>query len=406
MNNKATKTTRRNFLKAAAATTIAAPYFIPGSALGADGRAAPSNRIVMGCIGPGNMGFGDMNTYTGMPDVQMVAVCDVRKATRERAKEAVDKKLNNTDCKAFVDFRELLARPDIDAVNIATPDHWHAVITVAACRAGKDVFCQKPESLTIREGRAMVEAARRYNRVVSGGSQRVLEDYRALAGKVWAGQMGKPKEVFVDVGGPPRQCTLGEGTKGEEIEWDMWLGPAPAAPYHPHRCSGTYSIDGTGWRSWYDYSGGGMTDWGAHKFGAAMFITDHREQGPVEIIPPNGKDVKFLTFVFADGMKMYHGGGGDVRVIGSDEPVSPKQMPGYSGGATHIYGDFIHCVKTRQRPFRDIELGHRTATVCHLGNICYALGRTLKWDPIKEEFPGDDAANAMRDRARREPWRI
>jgi predicted dehydrogenase len=396
---------RRAFLKAAAASSIAAPLVITGSALGANGRPAASERIVMATIGPGNMGHGDMQTFAGFPEVQLVAVCDVRQKARERAKNTIDNKYSNTDCKMYADFRELLERPDIDAVNVATPDHWHAIITIWACRKGKDVYCQKPESLTIAEGRAMVNAARRYNRVVSGGSQRVLEDFRPLAQQCWDGAFGHIKEVFVPCGGPSVYCNLPAAPMEEQIDWDMWLGPAPYAPYHPYRCNGTYSINGTGWRSWSDYSGGGMTDWGAHRFGAAMFMVDKQTTGPVEVIPPDGKDHKYLTYRFADGLQIYHAPDKPMSVVGDNQPVAPRPMPVYKGPGS-IYGDFIYCVKTRQRPFRDIEFGHRTATICHLGNIAYALNRPLKWDPVKEECPGDDIANAFRDRARREPWTI
>jgi predicted dehydrogenase len=398
---------RRSFLKATAASSavLALPNIVTSSALGADGRPPASERIVMGGIGIGNMGGGDLRSFMGFPEVQMVAVADVRKAHRDNAKSTVDGKYGDDGCKAYSDFRELLARKDIDAVHCATPDHWHALVVISACRAGKDVYCQKPESLTIREGRAMANAARQYGRVVSGGSQRVLDDTPDLIRQVWGGKLGKIKEVYVSCGGPSWPCNLGPAPMAEDIDWDMWLGPAPWAPYHPHRCSGTYSINGTGWRSWRDYSGGGMTDWGAHRFGGAMFAVDKRDQGPVEIIPPDGKDVKQLTYKFADGMLMYHGGGkGAIDCVGTNDPIPPKPIPGYKGRS--IYGDFITCVKTRERPFRDIEFAHRTCTVCHLGNICYLLNRPLKWDPVKEIFPGDEQANRFLDRAKREPWAI
>jgi len=160
-------------------------------------------------------------------------------------------------------------------------------------------------------------------------------------------------------------------------------------------------------RPFQDYSGGGMTDWGAHRFGAAMFITDMRGEGPIAVTPPNGKDVQYLTYEFANGLKLYHkGGNGPIDIIGTpNERVPAKAMPHYKG-ATSIYGDFLNSVKTRERPFRDIEFAHRTATVCHLGNIAYQLNRPLKWDPVKEEFPGDEQANRFLDRAKREPWTI
>jgi len=393
---------RRQFLKASGAL-VALPWIIPGSALGKDGSVAPSERIVMAGIGIGNQGGGDQGAFLGRGDVQYVAMCDVKKAVRESSKNRIDQHYGDKGCAVYSDFRELLARPDLDAVHVATPDHWHAVIVTAACRAGKDVYCQKPESLTIHEGRAMVDTARRFNRVVSGGSQRVMEDYMGTVRKCWSGEIGTPKEVFVNCGGPSQPCYLPGEAVPEGIDWDMWLGPAPYAPYHPYRISGSFNINGTSWRSWRDYSGGGMTDWGAHHFGGMMFAVNKMEEGPVEIIPPDGKEHKYLTYRFADGMLLYHGS--RVDVVGDGNPIAPREIPRYKG-VGGIYGDFIESVRTREKPFRDIERAHRTASICHLGNICYLLNRVLKWDPVKEEFPGDEQANRLRDRARREPWTI
>ena len=396
---------RRNFLELGAGIALAAPFVM--TAKGAPAVVPPSKRIVMGGIGIGKMGSGDLRSFLGFPEVQMVAVCDVRKLHRDKAKDTVDQNYGNKDCASFNDFRELLARDDIDAVHIATPDHWHAAISIAAMRRGKDVYCQKPETLTIREGRQMLDTARRLGRVFSGGSQRVYGDHLDLAKKVWAGEYGTIKAVHVDCGMPSWTCNLPGEPMKEDIDWDMWLGPAPWAPYNDKRCNGTFTINGTGWRSWRDYSGGGMTDWGAHRFGAAMFITDMRLEGPTSITPPNGKDVPLLTYEFANGLKFYHKGGkGPIEIIGTPgERVPAKSMPHYKGSGS-IYGDFLHCVQTRERPFRDIEFAHRTATVCHLGNIAYYLNRPLKWDPVKEEFPGDAQANRFLDRAKREPWAI
>ena len=405
-NSTASGMNRRSFLRASAAL-VSLPYFVPGSALGAEGsgRPAPSNRIVLGGIGIGSQGSGDQGSYLNRPDVQYVAVCDVKKSVRDTCKRRIDQKYGDTGCTLYTDFRELLARKDIDAVHIATPDHWHAIIAIEACKQGKDVYVQKPECLTIREGRAMVRAARQYGRVMSGGSQRVLEDYRTEVNKCWGGTQGKPKEVTVDCGGPSKPCYLGGQPVPDDLDWDMWLGPAPWQPYHPYRVSGSYSINGTSWRSWRDFSGGGMTDWGAHKFGGMMFAIDKMEEGPVEVIPPDGKDHRYLTYRFADGVLMYHAEGRGDRVTCDGVPVPPKTVPRYKGTGG-IYGDFIESVRTRERPWRDIERGHRTASMCHLGNIAYQLMRPLKWDPVKEEFPGDDQANRFLDRARREPWTI
>jgi hypothetical protein len=398
-------TSRRTFLKAAGAGALTAP------AVWARNQPAPSNRIVMATIGCGGQGTGDMGGFMGFSEVQMVAVCDPVPEHRERARQKVNDKYKTQDCKAYADFREVLARDDIDAVLIGTPDHWHAIITVEACKAGKDVYCEKPECLTIREGRAMADAVRRYGRVFSGGSQRVLGDYGDWPRTIWGGGIGTVKEVYVDCGGPPGDCNLPEEKLPPgmtDAEWDLWVGPAPWRPFHGSLIKG-------GFRPYRDYSGGGMTDWGAHRFGAALFATGHHLTGPTEVLPPDGKDVKLLTYKFADGLAMYHGGTSDITYKGTDglidrklgkqlgRPVRASDMPTYKGRGG-IFGDFLHCVKTRERPFRDIEIAHRACTVCHLGNIAYWLKRPLKWDPTAEQIVGDPEAARLLDRPKREPW--
>ncbi len=398
-------TSRRQFLKAAGAAA-AAPYVVTTTALGADGRPPASERIVMGAIGTGGRGTGNMHGFAGRPEVQMVAVCDPVPAHRDRARDGINQRYDNKDCKGYADFREVLARDDIDAVSIGTPDHWHAIITIEACKRGKDVFCEKPETLTIREGRAMVQAVRRFGRVFSGGSQRVLGDYGDWPRMLWGGAIGEIEEVFVSCGGPSGDCYLPEEPMPEGLDWDLWIGPAPWRPFH------TTLIRG-GFRGYRDYSGGGMTDWGAHRFGAAMFATQAHKTGPVEITPPDGKDVKLLTFRFANGMRMYHGGTSNITYKGTEGelpgkhrvPTGRVDMPGYRGRGGLI-GDFLHCVKTRQRPFRDIEIAHRACTVCHLGNIAYWLGRPLKWDPEKEQIVGDPVAARWLDRPKRGEWTL
>ena len=402
------RTSRRQFLKATGAA-LGTPLVVRASALGADGQTAASERIVMGTIGTGGQGTGDMHGFMGFQEVQMVAVCDPVPEHRERAQASVNQRYNNQDCRAYNDFRELLARDDIDAVLIGTPDHWHAIITIEACKRGKDVYCEKPETLTIREGRLMVEAVRRYGRVFSGGSQRVLGDYGDWPKILWSGGIGQVKEVFVDCGGPSGECHLNAEPLPPGLDWEMWLGPAPWRPFHSSLIRG-------GFRPYRDYSGGGMTDWGAHGFGGALFAAGLHETGPVEIIPPNGKDVPLLTYVFANGVRMYHGGSkagihtfkGSEGTICEDDKHKPAPsivIPNYRGRGG-INGDFLECVRTRQRPFRDIERAHRTVTVCHLGNIAYWLGRRIKWDPVKEEIIGDEEANRWLSRPMRAPWHL
>jgi len=412
MNRRKTGASRREFLKTAAALA-ACPYVIPGAALGADGGTPAGDRITMGVIGVGNRGRENLTAILPRADLRITAVCDVKRQALIDAKARVDRQYGNADCRTYADFRDLLARDDLDTVMIATPDHWHAYLTIAACRAGKDVYCEKPESLTLRQGRAMVEAARRYGRVVSGGSQRVMDDCGKLASRCWSGELGTIREIFVNVGGPSLPCNLPGQPVPEGVDWDMWLGPAPWAPYHEYRISGSYRVNGTCWRSWRDYSGGLMTDWGAHRFGGAMFAADVREQGPVEILPPDGKHRPYLTFRFANGLLIHHSPNhaeadrlAGFQVIGTKgERLPAKPFPRYKGTGG-IYGDFLECVRTRETPFRDIELGHRSVSVCHLGNIAYQLQRPLKWDPDKEEFPGDEEANRLLDRAQREPWQV
>ena len=399
---------RRNFLKTAGAATFGMPFIITSSALGNANRPAASDRIVMGGIGIGNMGRGDQGEFLGRGDVQYIAACDVREKNREESKARIDDRYNNKDCQVYNDFRELLARPDIDAVHIATPDHWHALLVIEACRLGKDVYCQKPETLTLREGPLMIAAARRYGRVVSGGSQRVLGDYRQYVDPVWAGELGTIKSINVSVGPLPQLCNLPEEPMEEKIDWDMWLGPAAWAPYNSKRCSGSYNINGSSWRSFSDYSGGGMTDWGAHHFGGATFICDVRELQPTDVIYNETSEGKWLDYKYSNGLTIYHNKPhtGNLHIEGTPgEQLPGRPVPEYKG-AGGIYGDFIECVKTREMPFRDIEKAVNTCVLAHLGNIAYQLKRSLKWDAATQQFVNDTEADRMVDRGRREPWQL
>jgi hypothetical protein len=407
VSNSTTSPSRRDFLKAAGAA-IAVPYFIPSSALGNSERPPASDRIVMAGIGIGNQGRGDQGAFLGRKDVQYIAACDVREANREQSKSRIDGHYGNKDCQVYNDFRELLSRPDIDAVHIATPDHWHAILVIEACRNGKDVYCQKPETLTLREGPLMIAAARRYGRVVSGGSQRVLEDYRKQVDPVWAGEYGTIKSINVSVGPLPQLCNLAAEDMAEKIDWDMWLGPAPWGPYNSKRCSGSYSIDGSSWRSFSDYSGGGMTDWGAHHFGGATFVCDVRDLQPKEVVYHDTPQGKYLAYNYETGLTIYHNRPDtpNMHVEGTPgERLPPKPVPQYKGNGG-IYGDFIHCVKTREKPFRDIERAVNTCVLAHLGNTAYQLKRSLKWDTAAQQFVDDADANRMLDRGRREPWQL
>jgi hypothetical protein len=396
---------RRDFLKTAGAA-VAIPYIITSKALGQGDTPPASDRIVMGGIGIGNMGNGDQDAFLGRKDVQYIAVCDVRKSMLNKGKEKVDSKYGSKDCQAYGDFRELLARDDIDAVHVATPDHWHAIMVIEACRHGKDVYCQKPETRTLREGPLMIEAARRYGRVVSGGSQRVLEDYRQIVDKCWGGELGPIKAINVNVGPLSQLCNLPAESVPEDMDWEMWLGPAPWAPYNKARCDGNFGTNGGSWRSYVDYSGGGMTDWGAHHFGGATFAVDVRELQPTEVVYHD--DEKYVELLFPNGVTITHNKPNkeNLQVDGTPgEKREAKPIPSYKGEGG-IYGDFIQCVKTREKPFRDIELAVNTIAVSHLATAAYTLQRSLKWDAAAQQFPGDEEANRLLDRARREPWQI
>ena len=399
--------TRRTFLNATAAAS-SGPLLLRRTAHG----AGANDRIVMGAIGMGNQGRGDLRRFLGFSEVQVVAVCDVVGRHAKLAKSMVDERYGNQDCQVTNDFRDIVHRDDIDAVLIATPDHWHAIISIEAMIFGKDVYCEKPECLTIREGRRMAEIARQYGRVFSGGSQRVWGDYNWFHRMVRGGAIGEVKEAWVNVGGPSGPCLLPPQEIPDDVDWDMWLGPAPQRPFHSQLIRG-------GFRPFRDYSGGGTTDWGCHTFGGAMFCLELHETGPTEILPPDGDERSQMTVKFANGVQIHHGGGWDgiINFAGTEGRISEADrrankmevpdiyIPNYRGHGG-IFGDFLHCVRTRELPFRDIEVAHRTATVCHLINISYWLNRPLKWDAEQEVIVGDAEANRWLDRAKREPWAL
>ena len=302
--------TRRHFLHRTATTAaglaLGTPSILRGSALGFS-RTAPSERVTLGFIGLGWKGFEGcwgslLQTFIADRSCQVLAVCDVDRRYVERAKSFVDQTYENQDCATFRDFRELIVRPDLDAVVIATPDHWHAVQTIWACREGKDVFCEKPLSLTIREARAMVDAGRRYRRVVQTGSQsRSNNRVRFGCEVVRQGRIGEVREVHVTCGPPSVPCDLPAEPVPDYLDWDLWLGPAPWRPYHSR-------IHPVQFRAWFDYSGGGMTDWGAHHFDIAQWGLGMDHSGPVEIIPPDGHTQQRLTLKYANGVTVHHTG--------------------------------------------------------------------------------------------------
>jgi predicted dehydrogenase len=412
-----------------AGAAVACPRVITSSALGAQGGPPARERIVMGFIGPGDRGMLNLRTLMSAKEVQVVAVCEVDAGRRAKAKAVVDEHYGNKDCAACNDFRDLLARDDIDAVDVSTPDQWHAIPTIEACRRGKDVHVEKPLSLTIQEGRAMVQAARRYGRVVQTGSEaRSNPSCRFACELVRNGRIGKVREVYVGGVGPPATTDVLPGEPVPAgLDWDLWLGPAPWRPYNPR-------YHPYNWRWFHDFSGGGLTDWGAHHFDLAQWALGMDDTGPVEVHPPDEKDRKWLTYVYASGVRMHHVLKdppplmlGAITVVGdrgrvgfwygglnrTDPPGLAKETIGPDEIHLHVCppggherGDFLTAVRTRRKPGADVEIGHRSVTVAHLGGICYRLNRSLKWDPVKEEFIGDAEANRMRSRSMREPWRL
>ena len=397
----ASRLSRRRFLTRSAAG-VAAPMVVSSRVFGAN------DRITMGAIGMGGRGRGDLGGFLNFNEIQVTAVCDVVGNHAAQAKARVDGKYKNTDCRVHTDFREITTDPSIDTVLIATPDHWHAIISIDAMTHGKDVFCEKPETLTIQEGQMMLEVARRFGRVFSGGSQRVWGDYNWYHKMIHGGRIGEVREAWGNVGGPSGPCYLPAVDKPDDVDWDRWLGPAPVRPFHPNLIRG-------GFRPYRDYSGGGMTDWGCHTFGGILFALKLLDTGPVEIIPP-GDHAERLTWVYPNGVKIYHGGGwsqmsyrgteGELPRKDKSKPRAPDiHIPNYKGRGG-LPGDFLHCVTTRERPFRDIEVAHRTATHCHLGNLAYWLKRPLRWDPEKEEIIGDPEASRWINRPMREPWSL
>ena len=430
MTRPASGVTRREFARGAAALA-AAPLFVPRSALGLGGQAAPGSRLGLGFIGMGTMNYGHLKNFLGMPEVQVLAVCDVDTNRRENAKKTAEDhyaKKNETSykgCAAYNDYRELLARKDIDAVCIATPDHWHMIIAMEAVKAGKDVYCEKPLTLTIREAQLIIEFVRKYKRVFQTGSQqRSSKEFRTACEYVRNGRLGKISEVEVNVGGPSRWCDLPEEPMEPGLDWDRWLGPAPKRPYNSVLSPRGVHHHFPNWRAYREYSGGGMTDWGAHHFDIAQWGLGMDESGPVEIIPPadpsKGRGVRF---VYANGVTVIHGGGGGVTFRGdrgtivvnrgklhSDpdtilkEPLTDKDLRLYNSPGHKQ--DWIACIKTRKDPICHAEIGARSVTVCHLGNLAYWNKRKLRWDPQKWQFVGDAEANTWLDRERRDPYQL
>ena len=426
---------RRQFLKSAALGVgfVAFPYVVPHRILAGE---APSERIVLGFIGCGKQSKHLLRSFLNSPGTQVVANCDVDRLKLERnMKTTTDhyagKGSGGAGVKAYGDFRELLAREDIDAVVVSTPDHWHGLNTVRAARAGKDVYCEKPLAHNILEGQAMVKAIRRYDRVFQTGSmQRSDNKFRFACELVRNGYIGDVKKVVVNIGGPPEACDLPGMPTPDYLNWEMWNGPAPARPYHSE-LSPHISVDVfPNWRRYKEYGGGGMTDWGAHHFDIAQWGLGMDRNGPVEVIPPDGKDIKVLTYRYENGVTMVragseegHGNVNGVLFIGDKGKVEvnrgylktwPENLAQQKIGPNEIklyesrnhYVDWLDAIRARRKPICDVEIGYSSVTVCLMGNIAYELKRPLRFDQRRQRFVGDTEANRLMGRVMRSPWRI
>lgn len=422
---------RRRFLKAtagAAAWVGMAPALIPARLLGED---APGRKITVGFIGVGDHGTTwNLRRYMQMKDARVLVVCDVDRNRMKKAKDIVDEQYMNKDCAMTTDFREVLARKDIDTVMISTPDHWHTLISVMALRAGKDVQCEKP-TLTIGEGKVLIDAVRKNKRVFQTSTEdRSLPVYQRMAELVRNGRIGKLQRIEVIL--PRQPGTAGDPTPQPvppELDYEMWLGPAPFAPYNKDRVHFNF-------RWIQDYSGGIICDWGAHLFDTAQWANDTEHSGPVEV---DGKGTHWegglyntvkdydVTYKYANGVVMTcKPGNPSIKFIGSEGWVGNEGWIGELKASSdsilkskiapeeiHLYTnkegehrDFLDCVKSRKDPYFPVEIGHRVSTVCHIANLSIKLGRKLRWDPKGERFENDAEANSLLTRPMRSPWKL
>ena len=440
-NDNSSTVTRRRFLArgAMAASALALPCFVPASALGRGGAVAPSERIVMGGIGIGGRGSYDLSCMLNEPDVQWVAVCDVRKGRREAGKTMVDSKYGNKDCAMFGDMRQFLAeRTDVDAVLIATGDRWHAPASIMAMRAGKDVYCEKPACLTMAQGQMVVETARRYGRVYQTGAQRLSEPNHVFAIEMaLSGRLGQIHTVYAD-------CRWRDGLRHDwlpaepeppkdELDWDLWLGSCPWRPYN------SAYANGGGWYHFYDFA----TDvamWGAHSVAQALagldmanvsFIEFDYEGPDATMVTRLSNGVKLVLFRVAGSVwepcKFWHGACGErfdgpegwaAAADGYSEPdvSSPTLLREYKKVVAEYVArtqrpmnhvrDFLDCIHSRRPTAASPEVMYRSMNICLAADICEQLKRNMKFDLRKAEFVGDPEANRLRSRAMRAPYAV
>ena len=427
---------RRDFLKVGAAG-VGFPYLVSSSAMGKAGTVAPSNRLVMGAIGVGSMGRGDLNGFLGKSEVQVVGVCDVDSGNSARAKGMADGKYGNTDCAVYEDYRDLIGRGDLDVVMHALPDHWHGIISVACARAGLDIHGQKPLARTIKGGRAICDAVQRYGRIWQTGSwQRSISYFHKAAELVNAGVIGKVK--YVEVGLPN-----GHGSKvlpvtpvPERLNYDMWLGPAP---WREHVALSGDTVHWN-WRWVMDYSGGQLTDWAGHHIDIAHWGLGFDKTGPVEVSDAKGVYPTEGTYDVPTAYKFKLKYANGVEMVVANDAQQPKGRGtcwyGENGQWIHVkrggvkasspeilktelgandkrlyknrdhLQNFIDCVKSRKETITPVETAHRSISAGLLGEIAMLTGKDLKWDPEKEVFTNDEMANRYLSRPMRAPWHL
>ena len=414
---------RRSFLKGTlgmAGGLATAPYIVPSTGL-AMGGVAPSERITMGIIGVGGRCRQVLPVFLAQEDVHVVAVCEVNASRRRRGKQIVDEHYGNNDCDTYHDLRNMLARDDIDAIFAATGDRWHTPVSIMSMKAGKDIYCEKPCSLTVEEGRELADAVERYGRVYQAGTQRrSVGNFAFAVDLARSGKLGELKTTYaaipwlgVNRGTLPAQP---EPPK-DELDWDFWLGPVPWHEYNEKWIQGQ-------WKRYFDFSGGGITEWGSHTLDLCQLANDAQLSSPVEY----ERDGDTMVCTYANGVKCilrkpgwkgtcgvrFEGTEGWVQTDDSGQvQVHPDSLmvdrklhtESWKHPVAHPR-NFLECVKSRSRPVAFAEAAHRTHTACHCANIALWLERKVRWDPEKEEFIDDPEANRMRSRARRQPWQL
>ena len=427
---------RRSFLKSAMASGVAGPLLLSqGRAAGQ--RNSANDRVQLGFIGVGVQGGGHVRGFLRSPQVQVVAICDVVRERKEFHQKAVedfyakDKKGTYKGCQTYGDFRALLDNKDVDAVLIATPDHWHAITCISAAKAHKDIYCEKPLTLNVAEGRKVVDAVAAGKVIFQTGSQQRSEfggRFRKAVELVRNGCIGDVKTVRIGVGGPAVACDLPTQPVPDGTDWDFWTGPSPLRGYNEILCPKGVHKHFPAWRSYREYGGGGIADMGAHHFDIAQWALDMDGSGPVSITPPaDPKATQGLRYTYANGVVMIHnefeGEGADCLFEGTKgkiyvsrdslktDPADILEHPLEANGfraypSKNHHQNWLDCMRSRKETICPAEVGHRSATICHLGNIGYRLRRPLRWDPKTENFHDDAEANALLTREVRKPWVI